>query len=1058
MKKLFIVIILLGILVFLNQGNCQVKPILIDSAQNIIMQNSWIKVEITKQTGEISALVYMHSNSAKNLLTGPAGIFIRDKRDNSQYQQSDGAVNNFYTESYSDSVKVIFVINFNFKTPKPRYTLQSTFTLDSQGLRWDAKLQINQLRDWEANIDFSFPVIANMEYAFWTNPNAPFKLPITRTVIYRKWWDVWTVIPALILYNTASNMGLSVVSPFEIKKPGLEYQLDSAQFVISNYHLHLSKKQPARAAIYIVPHEGCWRPGFAWLYYKYPEYFNPISNNLLKGEGWYMMVDERTDPLTIANFAKRGVKWVEFFHFPFFGLYAPPDKNPWNVLIDTFGISYNEWMRTLNPLIRITSYEKNRKQIDSLLHHGIQPYMYFESFESWKQYAKKYYPKDITMGANNDTLPAWQSCYLMNPDPKHPWGKHIISQLNKLLDKYPKADGIFYDRDDYCDYDYAHDDNVTMIDSIPVYMLGFAQEKINDSIVNKVHERGKGVWTNGPTSVEVCKGMDGIMSENLQQAPYLQYLGIARPLILLPYDTTPQQTEEKLKTALYTGHFPNIAWYRANPQCVDIDTRYQPLFSLYKGKKWVLYPRALQLSDGIKGNIFQTPDSGYLVALVDPEKFSIKSDPFRYDLWAKVRVPNDKEIEYCYLLSGDYKGVDQDSIYRNNGIEIKIPANRAATLIRLSKEPRYEITRTSSPVLTRGESEKLEIRIQNIEYNEKKKYDVKLITPFGTKAVNFSLEPKQSRKVELDFKVPKDFALGETTMKVIVQSAKKDTVVFTSWVVDVIQFQLPENIFIHFVEGEDIPFSLVNNTERTLKVRLTGNFKEGRGKIKLSTQSIVLIPLEAKELVLNILADSEVGKFQLIAKVENRTVEVFCPVERAMKLEPSDYFQDDFSSDNMDKWNTTFGTWKTENGIAQGSGHMHLAVKNGNWKDFKFQVNTRLEGSTNSLVDWIKSYIFFRIQDDNNFYRFGIARDINLFKRKNGIGERLGKYDFDAKKNVWYNLRVEVVGDSINGFLDGNQVISVQDTTFKSGGIGIGVLEDDMINYYDDVIVRPIGQ
>jgi len=1060
-----VVIVLLIILSFLNQGYSQERPILIDTAEVIIMQNSWIKVEISKAKGEISSFVHRHSDSAMNLLTKPANIIFRDKRNNKEYQQSDGKVVKIATESYSDSVRTIFNINFYKKLHEILYSIQIRFTLDIQALRWDALLKTGLSPDWEANIDFSIPVIANMEYAFWTKDGAPFKLPITRTVVYRRRGGVipgGLVIPTVILFDTTSNIGLSFVSPFELRKPGLQFQLNEDSFNISNYYLRLSKNHPAHAAVYIVPHEGCWRPGFAWLYDKYTEYFNSVSESVLNGEGWFTILDERTAPFTIADFKKRGVAWVEFFHFPFFGLYAP-DKDSWMVIVDTNGISYEDWKKNFSPKVRTTGFRKNNNQIALLRNnYDFQTYLYFQSFESWKQYAKKYYPNDITVGSNGETLPAWMYCYLMNPDPNHPWGKHINSQIKILLDKYPNVDGIFYDRDDYCDYDYAHNDGVTMIGGDSVYMLGFAQEKINDSVLNAVHSRGKGIWTNGPTSVEVCKGMDGIMSENLAQAPNLQYLGINRPLILLPYDTIPKQTEEKLKTALYTGHFPSIAWHRANPKCIDIDTRYQPLFSLYKSKKWVLYPNALQLPAGIKGNIFQIPDSDYLVAMIDPEKYITKSDPFQYDIWAKVRVPDMHEVKYCYFLSGDYQGVSQDTIYNNQlqaDMGIRIPAHRASSLIQLSKRPRYEITRISSPVLTRGESEKLEFRIQNIGYHRKMRYDIKLIAPFATRVDSFSLEPKQSHKIELDFKVPKDFVLGETTIKVIINNPRNDTVIFTTWVVELVQFQSPEKIFIHSAKGETIRFTLVNNTERILKVRLTGSFVEGKGEVKLPKQSVVLKPLEAKELKVNIISDSELGKIRLLAQAENRTIEVIRPVERAMKPELSDYFNDDFSSDNMDKWDAIFGIWMVENEVAKGSGLWHLALKNGNWTNFKFQVNTKIEGSNNLSVDWLKSQIFFRVQDEGNFYRFGIqGDDITLYKRVEYRWYFLAICQFNAKKNVWYNLIVEVKNDSIKGFLDGNQVISVKDTTFRTGGIGIGVLEDDMVNYYDDVVVRPIGQ
>jgi len=695
--------------------------------------------------------------------------------------------------------------------------------------------------------------------------------------------------------------------------------------------------------------------------------------------------------------------------------------------------------------------------IDFLLDHNIQSYLYFQSFEARQEYAKNYFPQAIALGVNNETLPAWRSCYLMNPDPKWQWGKHCLAQIEKVLENYPKAAGIFYDRADYCDYDYAHNDGITMIDNNPVYMLGFAQAKISDLIVNRVHRLNKGVWANGPTSIEVCRGIDGIMSENLYQAPYLQYLGINRPLILLPSDTTPQQTEAKLKTALWTGHLPSIAWHRANQKCQAIDNHYRSLFSLYKGKKWILYPNALQLPEGIKGNIFLSANSDYLIALVDQAKYATKSDPFRYDLWARISLPDLKDLRYCYFLSGDYYGINQDSIYSNNGIEIRIPAQLTTTLIQLAKEPRYEITRTSSPVLLRGEPARFEFSIQNINYREKTGYAILLQTPFGTKADSFSLEPSQSERIDMAIKIPKNFPLGETIIRVIINRPRIDTIIFSGWVVDLVQFQLPEKIFVHLAFGEVIPFSLVNNTPRAIKVRLAGDFKEGRGKVKLSTQDLILKPLETKELTAEIVARSETGKVQLQARLEDRVIETTSLITRTMLFDSNDYFYDDFATGNMDKWDTTIGTWEVNNGIAQGSGLWHLARVKGYWQDFEFQVNTKILGSRNLAVDWLKSQIFFRVQDEGNFYRFGIQGEaVMLYKRVQNKWYFLGSYQFNPQKDVWYNLKVAVSGDKIRCFLDGELVISVKDNTFKSGGIGIGVLEDEMVNCYDDIVIRPI--
>jgi hypothetical protein len=1083
MKKLLGAIIFSIILFSLNQGYSQPNwPILIDTTNIIIMQNSWIAVTISKATGGISSFIHWRSDIPYELLTDTAYFTVRDKRNVDTLKQSEGKVARISTGATPGTVWAIFYINFPLR---PEDTVQIKYTLDIQALRWDAKLQKHVYPDiaWEANIDFSFPAIANMDYAFWTKDNAPFKLPITRTVQYRKLWDVWTVIPTIIMNKAASDVGLSFVSPFELRKPKLEWEMKDSSFIVANSYLRLSNSHPCSAAVYVVPHEADWRPGLAWIHDKYPSFFNPVSQTVLDGEGWHIGVFESTSVNTMTKFKELGVKWVECGGHPFFGLYAPSDKNRWIIIDETNDtMSYDHWLHDfrIDSMPHTSSYDLNKVQVrrwDSL---GIQPYSYFQSFESWIQYADEVFPNRFAIDANGVPIPAWRQCYLMNPDPDSSWGKHIITQIDILLDSYPNMNGIFYDRDDYCDYAYNYSDGVTMIGPDSVYMLGFAQEKINDIILDTVHRHGKGVWTNGPTSVEVCDSMDGIMSENLIQAPLLQYLGIARPLILLPYDTTPQQTEEKLKTALWTGHFPSIAWNWNHeiPECWTIDSSYKPLFSLYKGKKWVLYPHALQLPEGIKGNIFQTPapDSDYLVAMIDPDRYSSKIYPepetthdiFRYDRWAKVQVPNNNEVKYCYLLSGDYTGVNQDSIHQNPAhanIEINIPAHRVSSLIRLSKEPRYEVTRISSPVLVRGETEKVSIKLQNLGQGIKT-YNILLTTNFGTESTSFSLGHWQTRVISMDLEIPGSNRLGEDTMKVIERN-RNDTTVFTSWIVDLVTFQIPEKLFIHFIAGDTFPVILVNNTERKLKVELSGNFIEGSGNVEFDVGQLTLDPLASKEITMKIVSDNEIGKIRILAQTESEIpVPIIRPVERALAPDPPhDLFDDDFSSENMDKWVVKFGTWKFINhDVAQGSGTAHLALSKPlapeNWIDYKLQVNTKLDSSDNPLVDWIKSFIYFRVQNESTYYRFGLAQGfkaLSLFKRINGNWSLLANCDFNVKKDVWYNLSAEVNGDSIKCFLDGNLVLSVQDATFSSGGIGIGVTEDAYVNYYDDVIVRPIG-
>jgi hypothetical protein len=1106
MKRLFMIVGLLIILSLVNQGYCY--PILEETDDEIIMQNSWVVVKLSKNTGGISSVLHWRPDIPYELLTDTAYITIRDKRNDETFRQSEGKVTSVSTGGpIIGTVWAIFDIHF---PQDSAYAVKIKYTLDIQALHWDAKLQRNVNPDtaWEANIDFSFPVIANMKNVLWSRKDAPFKLPIRRTVTYRRkeqyyYWPV--AIPAMIFYDDSSDVGLSVVSPFEMRKPGLEWQMMDSSFIISNYYLRLRTAHPCSAGVYIVPHEGDWRPGFAWMHDKYSTYFDPVCDTVLRGEGWGMILHSWfiNDYSGILEDAKeRSVTWVSFYdHMPFAGLYAP-DKDSW--IIVQGAMSYDAWVTdSAFESLPHTDYDSNRTQIDSLHNYDIQTYLYFQSSESWTEYTNEFFSDQYATDANGYPIPAWQYCYLMNPDPNinSDWGKHIDSQVTAMLDKYPNMRGIFYDRPDYCDYDYAHDDGTTMIDSHPVYMLGFAQEKMIDAILKKIHppppNNNKGIWANWPTSIEVCKGMDGIQSEDVRVAAWLQYLGITRPLVVASWmdDTTPTNTEDKLRTALYTGHYPailrpdNMSKMNREDSIIvkDIEKRYRPLFATYKGKKWVLYPHALQLPEDIKGNIFQTPDTDYLVPMADLDKFSTKLyipesiyAPFRYDIFPRIQVPDSQAIKYCYILSGDYKGINQDTVYSNPpqaNNEKRTHAHRVSSLVQLTKKPRYEITRISSPVLVRGDTEEFIIRVQNME-TDTINYKLNLITPFDSNSFSFPLLPDSNKDIGLNFWIDTLCPLGETTLTVI-KVIDNDTteIILTSWIADFLQFDIPDSLlFIHYMQGETIPFILINNTEDTLNVTLSGEFLEGAGEIGFPdanqpSQDFIFYPLEAKGLKAFIRSDYETGVIKISAEASRGTIEITRRLERTMSLNDSDnLFVDDFSIGDMRNWDivSDTGSWKVVDSVARGNKDAHWAWANVSvppeepWTDYKFQVNTKLEGSTDPFKDWYESFIFFRYQNDTNYYRFGIAGMYGSYNAivlgiQQGIEwTLLASTPFNAKKNVIYNLRVEVKGDSIKGFLDGNQVISVEYDTYSSGIIGIGVPWDSMVIYYDDVVVRKL--
>jgi hypothetical protein len=82
-----------------------------------------------------------------------------------------------------------------------------------------------------------------------------------------------------------------------------------------------------------------------------------------------------------------------------------------------------------------------------------------------------------------------------------------------------------------------------------------------------------------------------------------------------------------------------------------------------------------------------------------------------------------------------------------------------------------------------------------------------------------------------------------------------------------------------------------------------------------------------------------------------------------------------------------------------------------------------------------------------------LKNNVNLYKYVDG--RRSGLKDGSAKvaSGQWQKLRVEVRGDTLRGFLNGQQVVETTDGTFRAaGGVGLWTKADSQ-TCFDDVEV-----
>lgn len=101
--------------------------------------------------------------------------------------------------------------------------------------------------------------------------------------------------------------------------------------------------------------------------------------------------------------------------------------------------------------------------------------------------------------------------------------------------------------------------------------------------------------------------------------------------------------------------------------------------------------------------------------------------------------------------------------------------------------------------------------------------------------------------------------------------------------------------------------------------------------------------------------------------------------------------------------------------------------------------------------------IISRVQDKDNYYIIRanvLETNVNLYKYAGG--RRSGIKDGSAKvaHGQWQELRLEVSGDRLRGFLNGQLVVEATDATYKAGRVGLWT-KADSVTCFDDVVVTP---
>jgi len=462
----------------------------------------------------------------------------------------------------------------------------------------------------------------NRDWKFWTaTKNYPLDLwdVITHHIEYGG-ADGGTIIPALTIYNSKDDIGLTFLKPLTQKIPRFKFIIrrNKKYFDIEYSYLMLPAGGKCQADLEIYFHAGDWRCGLGKIYENYKTYFIPSNRSVnsqhiyLTMTGWGSKEKPTCEYLKkMLNTTNKGID-INFSevhnYFPAYGNYLPEEQDEWmNVrLIEG---RHKETHRVSKEMIK-----QHLKDLNKL---GIKPLLYFQfQGDCDRDLANRKFADSIVRQEDGSTISAWIGTVMMNGDRELSFGKHLLRQAKYILEMYgEEIGGFFWDQPCYGYYDFAHSDGITMINGKPAYKISFVYEQHLKRLLPELKKRNMVIMGNGPYDIEVGKGLDAIMSEGGGWLEHHAWLCLARPLLGFYYHKDAQQCERIFQRCLKYGAFPCAPIGVNTEEIRDIYLKYKKFFMLLAGREWVLEKEPIEFSAGWDGNIFIVPN-GYVAFLI----------------------------------------------------------------------------------------------------------------------------------------------------------------------------------------------------------------------------------------------------------------------------------------------------------------------------------------------------------------------------------------------------------------------------------------------------------
>jgi hypothetical protein len=179
-------------------------------------------------------------------------------------------------------------------------------------------------------------------------------------------------------------------------------------------------------------------------------------------------------------------------------------------------------------------------------------------------------------------------------------------------------------------------------------------------------------------------------------------------------------------------------------------------------------------------------------------------------------------------------------------------------------------------------------------------------------------------------------------------------------------------------------------------------------------------------------------------------------------------FNDDFQDGNADGWTffttNTQSSWQVVADSAEATNYVLAQGSNANneayattgdlaWQDYSFEAKVKLRNA--------EPYpgLLARYKDSNNYYMLRINKvsegRVEFSRKVGGASTIFASYPLATTADTWYTLRMTIQGNVLRGYLNGNSLFEVTDTSLDAGKIGFRNNWGPAV--VDDVAVTTLG-